>query len=140
MSLLNRRRLKEIAHTRLRDANVLVRGKRYAGAYYVCGYVVECALKACIAKQTKNGDFPDKNTVNSSYTHNLMKLVRIAGLQTRLDAEAAADTIFEQNWAIVKDWSENSRYWKHNRQEARSLYEAIADNNHGVLRWISQYW
>ena len=140
MSLLNRRRLRELVQTKLSDVNVLIKGKRYDGAYYVCGYVVECALKACIAKQTKRGDFPDKNTVDASYTHNLTRLVGIAGLQSKLDEDAAADKTFEQNWAIVKDWSENSRYQKHTRQETQALYEAIVDNGHGVLRWIKRYW
>ena len=140
MSLLNRRRLKELAQTRLSDAKLLMKGRRYDGAYYVCGYVIECALKACIAKQTKRSDFPDKNTVDASYTHSLTKLVGIAGLQPQLDAEAAADNTFEQNWGIVKDWSENSRYQKHTRQEAQALYEAIVDNRHGVLQWIRRHW
>jgi len=140
MSLLNRRKLKELALTRLSDAKLLMKGKRYDGAYYVCGYVVECALKACIAKQTKRSDFPDKNTVEASYTHSLTKLVGIAGLKPQLDTEAAADRIFEQNWGIVKDWSENSRYQKHAQQEAQALYEAIVDNTHGVLQWIRRHW
>lgn len=140
MSLLNRRRLKELAQTRLNDAKLLMKGRRYDGAYYVCGYVIECALKACIAKQTKRSDFPDKNTVDASYTHSLTKLVGIAGLQQQLDAEAAADKAFEQNWGIAKDWSENSRYQKHTRQEAQALYEAIVGNRHGVLQWIRRHW
>ena len=29
-------------------------------AYYLCGYAVDGRLKACIAKQTRRYDFPDK--------------------------------------------------------------------------------
>ena len=32
-------------------------------AYYMIGYCVECALKACIAKQIRRFDFPDKKLV-----------------------------------------------------------------------------
>jgi hypothetical protein len=46
------------------------------GAYYLAGYAVECALKACIAKETKRYEFPDKKRVDSSYSHNLDLLVK----------------------------------------------------------------
>ena len=52
----------------------MLKAKQYAGAYYLLGYSVECALKACIAKQTKKHDFPDKEVVKKSYVHNLVKL------------------------------------------------------------------
>lgn len=137
---LNRRKLKELALMRIRDAEVLLKGKRYGGAYYLCGYAVECALKACIAKQTHRYDFPDKRTVKDSYVHNLTELIKLAGLEGKLDNEGREDIWFELSWAIVKDWSERSRYQKHNKKEAQALYEAVSDINHGVLKWISQNW
>ncbi len=53
----------------------------FDGAYYLADYAVECALKACIAKGTQRGDFPDKKTVDSSYTHNLNDLIKVARLE-----------------------------------------------------------
>jgi len=140
MSLLNRYSLRKLAQIRLSDADALMKGRRYDGAYYICGYAVECALKACIAKQTKRSDFPDKKTVDLSYTHNLTQLMRIAGLQSKLEKDATADKTFEQNWSIVKDWTEESRYQLHSRLEARDIYESIADNSHGVFQWIKRCW
>jgi HEPN domain-containing protein len=35
---------------------VLLEAGLYAGAYYLAGYAVECALKACIAKKTARGN------------------------------------------------------------------------------------
>ena len=137
---LNRSKLKELALMRLRDAEVLLKGKRYGGAYYLCGYAVECALKAGIAKKTNRYDFPDKDAVNDNYTHSLTKLIKVAGLQGKLDDECHKDKLFDQNWTIVKDWSEHSRYHKHNQQEVQALYEAVSDINHGVIQWISQNW
>src|SRR5919106_3680906 len=40
-----------------------------SGAYYLAGYAVECGLKACIAKQVRRHEFPDRTTVNQSHTH-----------------------------------------------------------------------
>jgi HEPN domain-containing protein len=106
---VNRNALQEIALIRLREAKALLDNNQYDGAYYLSGYAVECALKSYIAKQTKRHDFPNKKIVNESYTHNLIQLVRVAGLQTALDQEMQRDAIFVVNWTIVKDWAEDSR-------------------------------
>jgi len=137
---MNRKDLKELARIRLREARVLLRNEQYEGAYYLCGYVVECGLKACIAKHTKQYDFPDKDTVNASYTHSLTTLVKVAGLKPAWDQEIKGDPEFEINWAVVKEWSETSRYERHTKKEAQDLYSAITNKNHGVLRWIKQHW
>lgn len=137
---MNRDDLRELAHIRLEDARVLLENKRYEGAYYLCGYVVECGLKACIAKRTKQYDFPDKNLVGKVFTHNLERLVELAGLKPDLDQEIKKDRIFKFNWLVVKDWSEEIRYQKHGEKKANGLYSAITDERGGVLQWIKKYW
>ncbi len=136
---MNRRDLKNLALTRLKEVEVLLNNRQYSGAYYLSGYVIECALKACIAKQTQRFDFPDKKTVMESYTHDLEKLVKVAKLDTQLKS-LLNDPEFSLRWSMVKDWSEESRYQKHNRQEALDIYSAITDPNHGVLQWLQQHW
>ncbi|WP_445248940.1 HEPN domain-containing protein [Microcoleus sp. OTE_8_concoct_300] len=81
---MNRRDLQNIALTRIKEVEVLLNNRQYSGAYYLSGYVIECALKACIAKQTKKFDFPDKKTVMDSYTHDLEKLVKVAKIEKQL--------------------------------------------------------
>ncbi|GAG05743.1 unnamed protein product [marine sediment metagenome] len=137
---MDRNDLRELALIRFKEARVLLKNGNYEGAYYICGYVIECGLKACIAKQTRRYDFPDKKTVDESYTHDLTKLIKIAGLELTLDNEMRKDQVFGRYWATAKDWSEQSRYERHAEKEAQNLYSAIADRKHGVLRWIKQYW
>jgi HEPN domain-containing protein len=137
---VNIKDLKEMSEVRLTEAKSLLNGRHYDGAYYLAGYVVECALKACIVKQTKRYDFPNKKIAIDSYTHDLNQLVRVAGLQTALTAEIRRDANFEVNWAIVKDWSEESRYERHDAAAAKGLYFAIADTKHGVLKWLKRHW
>jgi len=79
---VNRRDLQNIALTRLKEVEVLLENRQYSGAYYLSGYVIECALKACIAKQTRKFDFHDKKTAIESYTHDLEKLVKVAKLDS----------------------------------------------------------
>jgi len=97
-------------------------------------------LKACIARQFREYDFPDKKTVNDSYTHDLTKLVKIAGLERERErAEDAADD-FKLNWATVKDWSEESRYEQRSEAQATAILEAIRNAQFGVMQWITQHW
>jgi HEPN domain-containing protein len=104
------------------------------------GYAVECALKSCIAKKTKRYDFPDRRIVIDSYTHDLNQLIKVSGLQREIDLEMRRDREFEVNWAIVKDWSEGSRYERRDAATAKSLYKAVADSRHGVLKWLKRHW
>ena len=136
---MNRQDLQNLALTRLKEVEVLLNNHQYSGAYYLSGYVIECALKACIAKQTQEFDFPDKKTVMDSYTHDLEKLVKVAKLDTQLKS-LLNDTNFSLRWLEVRDWSEESRYQTHNRQKALDIYSAITDPNHGVLQWLQQHW
>lgn len=137
---LNRATLQQLARVRLREARTLLDRGYYDGAYYLAGYAVECGLKACIARKTRRYDFPDKRVVNDSYTHALGKLVRVAGLELELERQSRRARTFEQNWAVVKDWTEESRYQTIDRRKARDLYSAITSRQHGVMRWLRQHW
>jgi hypothetical protein len=66
---------------RLREARGLIDLQMYDGAYYLAGYAVECALKTCIAKGTRRHEFPEKQKVISSHTHDLWDLVKLAKLK-----------------------------------------------------------
>jgi hypothetical protein len=102
---------------------------------------VECGLKACIAKQIREHDFPDRNFIQDSYTHDLSKLLGLAGLREEHRKKAEQDKNFALNWAVVKDWSEKDRYsMQIQEQKARDLIEAITDPNSGVLPWLKMFW
>lgn len=137
---MNRNDFKKLTSVRLKDTRALLKSGNYNGAYYLCGYSIECGLKACIAKQTNRYDFPNLNVVKESYTHDLVKLIKTAGLSMKLDAEMKGDKSFGINWSVVKDWSEKSRYEKRSADDAKDLYSAVADKKHGVLQWIKRYW
>jgi AbiV family abortive infection protein len=138
---VNRTDLQTLTETRLREAKVLLDAGEYSGAYYLCGYVVECAIKACIAKRTTEHDFPDKKRVEQSYSHDISnKLLAAAGLQQELESHIDEDADFAANWAVVKDWTEESRYEIHDQRKAGDFYTAVADATHGVLAWLKTVW
>lgn len=84
---MNRSELQEISRIRINEAATLLRAGQYAGAYYLAGYSVECALKVCIAKQTKKYDFPNKELAIKVWVHDLEKLIKLAGLWPKLDRD-----------------------------------------------------
>ena len=112
----------------------------FDGAYYLAGYAVECALKACIAKETRRGEFPDRKTVESRHSHNLSQLIKVAGLDEAYLENAGKDPAFGNNWDFVVTWSEQSRYRRHRPEAAQALLAAVSDRRHGVIPWIKQQW
>lgn len=137
---MNKNELEVLSAIRIKEAEVLLKADCYHGAYYLAGYSLECALKACIAKQIKQFDFPDKKLTNDSYTHDLAKLLITAGLKQELIREENENINFKLNWSVVNKWSEESRY-DHSvqRQDAKDLYEAITENESGILEWLKKY-
>jgi HEPN domain-containing protein len=137
---VDRPELQALAKVRLREANALLRIGMSDGAYYLAGYAVECALKACIAKGSKRYEFPDKKKVESSHSHNLRELIRVAGLDELRIERAARDSDFRTNWALAQGWSEQSRYQRHPPESARALIGAVGERHHGIISWIKQHW
>ncbi|MFN2571351.1 MAG: DNA-binding protein [Gemmatimonadales bacterium] len=138
---MNRVELQVLADIRVGDAALLLQGARYPGAYYVAGYAVECALKAAIAKQIREHDFPEKKLVNDSHTHDLERLLAISGLKPQFDIRVAGDNAFAVNWTTVKDWNETTRYDGTIAEvKARDLFTAVTHQDHGVLPWLKTLW
>ena len=138
---MNRLDLQKTSQIRRSDARALLGARRYAGSYYLIGYAVECALKACIAKQIKRHDFPDKRLLRDAYTHNLATLVKLAGLQRDLEKDFQKNAALELNWTVAKDWSETKRYDPNiTEAQAKDLYSACVARKHGVLSWIKKRW
>jgi HEPN domain-containing protein len=53
---MNREDFQQLAESRLKEARALLTAELPDGAYYLAGYAIECALKACIAKRTQQHD------------------------------------------------------------------------------------
>lgn len=136
---MKRKDLLELANLRIKEAKVLLNMNCPEGSYYLAGYAAELALKACIARKTERYEFPDKMRVQSSYTHDLVKLVKVAGLDAELDEATGKDHDLRENWMVVKGSSEQSRYMRPSREEAEVLLDALSNRKHGVYRWLRHY-
>lgn len=137
---LHRKDFKTLARLRAKDARTLVRSGNEQGAYYLAGYAVECALKACIARKTKRSEFPPgpQEVRDNFYTHDLRMLLKTAGLEKQLEKDMILNPALATNWNTVKGWDEQSRY-SCSGLNGTDMCKAIRGAN-GVLRWIKQHW
>ena len=106
--VLSAANLKAIARARLADTDALLKAGRFDGSSYLCGYVVEMALKARICKTLKWPGFPDKRSefegLQSFKTHDLDVLLRLSGREQYTKAN-----LFPE-WTIVSQWNPEARY------------------------------
>lgn len=139
---MNRTDWQQLADVRIAEAIALLNlnPPMPDGAYYLAGYAVECALKACIAKTYNQHDWPERQFVNKSHTHDLTELVVAAGLDVTRKADTDGNPALAQNWLIVEDWSERSRYKRHSQADAQRLINAVNDAINGVLPWVKVHW
>jgi HEPN domain-containing protein len=139
---VNRTQLRQLAEDRILDAERLLSGGRWSGAYYLAGYAVECGLKACIMVHVEaiGAIFQDRKYSQKCWTHDLEDLLALSNLKPTLDADTAANAILSGNWALARDWDETSRYRQIPEPEARTMYAAIADQPDAVLTWIRIHW
>ena len=138
---MNKTDLEALVEIRVSEAMALLESNKYEGAYYLIGYAIECALKACIAKQVNQYDFPNKQLANKSHTHKLNELLGVAGLKQKLTEKENQDNEFKLNWAVVKDWSEASRYeCLIEETKATDLFAAATNENSGILAWLKTFW
>ena len=134
---------RRIADERVLDAQALLDRQRWGAAYYLAGYAVECGLKACVvAFVEQNADviFREKEYSKQCWTHDIEKLVALAGLKSQRDADIAVNAVLDDNWLIVRDWTEVARYETATQPKAENLYQAVTDTANGVLPWIRNHW
>lgn len=141
MTKVSRGTLQKLSSLRRKEAAALIKQKHYAAAYYLLGYSVECALKACVAKQIQRYEFPDKSFAQRAHTHSLEELFGLSGLRSDFEKDRKINRTLDLNWAVVKDWKSDARYeLGTTRQQAQDFYAACTSRTNGVLTWIRARW
>ena len=139
--IVTRADFRHLSIERLQEAEALLAIGKWGGAYYLAGYAVELALKACIINlRMATYAFPEKSFSQNCYTHDLGQLVGLSGLGDAHKAAMEADPDLKTHWMTVRDWLESTRYCRIEEVEARDFHRAITDDEHGVLSWIRNYW
>ena len=106
--------LMHIAERRRGDVRMLLRNKRYDGAVYLVGYVVECMLKAAICQWIGEERLPERYM-----THDLNWL--------REQAVITMESHLRKQWQNVEIWNVTVRYYSQviSAQSARQFIDAM---------------
>jgi HEPN domain-containing protein len=121
--MISTKELRAIARARFRDAEVLLRAKRFDAAWYLCGYAIELALKSRICRTLKWPGFPDSakefEGLQSVKTHNLGILLRFSGVEVRVKAKHM------QEWSVARKWNPEQRYRANRMSTAQEAAEMV---------------
>jgi hypothetical protein len=121
--------LKYLSGQRLKDAEVLFRKNRNAGAVYLMGYALELSFKRKICQTLGfSGGFPESPadfsiyaiqtnnfTANTGITLNQVRQIKNHDLSKLLIFSGVESTVLSshyKDWLTVKDWTPEDRYKK----------------------------
>jgi len=140
--MATRQQLRELALLRLQEAEALFQTGLYDGCAYLCGYVIELALKARICATLGVNVYPEKGSRlrDAMKSHVLDDLGLLAGMGHDL-TPARPDLI--ANWSFLIEWKPEWRYnqkGSYDRKAAQKLLDAVRSRPDGVLTCISARW
>jgi len=140
--LLTRQELQQLSKLRLTEAEGLCAKKLYDGSAYLCGYVVEFALKARICRLLKLSTYPESGEMGRLFkTHDFDVLKILAGLAG--DISVSKNKALFDNWSIATSWKPEHRYSPKgscDKKRAEEILASIRDVPDGVLTWLSRRW
>jgi HEPN domain-containing protein len=142
--MITHKNLKSIAFMRLKEAKVLYKNKLYDGAAYLCGYVVEAALKARICKNLNIKSYPDDGNLKTIFSsHDFDRLLLLSGLSEEISLSNKRNQQLFQNWSLLTAWRPERRYipkGTHKKEDLKSMFKALEDRKSGFLTWIKKSW
>jgi len=139
--MATRRELQRLACLRLKEAEALSDAGCYDGCAYLCGYVVELALKAAICATLGIDSYPDKGSRlrEALKTHDFDDLKLMAGMERAFTVNQSRFV----NWSAASKWKPERRYdpeGTYSQAAAKEILDAVRSYPDGVLACISQRW
>jgi HEPN domain-containing protein len=133
--------LRALAALRLREAEALFEVGLYDGCAYLCGYVVELALKARICATLGVAEYPERDRFRGAFlTHDFDDLKLLAGMENEF---TAVRPVLLANWSIASKWKPEQRYdpeGTYDRAAAEKILDAVRSRPDGVFSCISSRW
>lgn len=124
--MISLKELQNLCKDRIKEAEALVDAKLYDGAYYLCGYAVEIAIKKRICKTLRwSSGYPKADSefknLASFKTHDLDILLHLSGIEDKIKQH------FFFEWSIVTAWKPEIRYASRtkNEQMAKGMLQAV---------------
>jgi HEPN domain-containing protein len=145
--MATRLQLQELALLRLQEAEVLYASGLFEGCAYLCGYVVELALKARVCALIGVDDYPDNfggRLERAFRTHDLNELKLLSGMQEEITPRnRPINQALYSNWSVASKWTTARRYepkGSYDGMSAQEMLEAVRAKPDGVLECISHRW
>lgn len=137
--MATRDELRSLANLRLKEAEALFAAGLYDGCVYLCGYVVELALKARICTLLGVSQYPEEK-MKAFKTHDFDELLLLAGLENEISVKSKQ---LNRNWSKATAWKPEWRYrpaGKIDRGLAQGALDAIRADPDGVFTWLRKRW
>jgi HEPN domain-containing protein len=137
--MATRQELQALARLKLREAETLFGASFYDGCAYLCGYVVELALKARICATLGLNEYPETRFRGLFKSHNFDDLKLLAGMEQEFSTRPE----LLANWSLASEWTPERRYepeGTYDRAAAEEILNAIRTEPDGVLACISVHW
>jgi hypothetical protein len=141
--MVTRQQLRDLSLLRLREAETLFTAGLFDGSAYLCGYVVELALKARICATLGVNEYPENGSrrlKDALWSHDFDDLKLLAGMEHEF---SATRPVLLANWSIASKWEPGRRYepvGTYNQAAAQEILDAIRAKPDGVLECISSRW
>ncbi len=138
-SPLTDRQLWEVAERWAKDARVSARhGGSPEAIYLAAGLALECALKAIAMRRDGLATFPARRDRRDFYSHDLRKLIGLAGVKADIDAAKGGGVPVADHWMIALNWRIEKRYGLGmDDDEARSMLECVVEPHTGLFGWLA---
>lgn len=152
----NPEEIKQLAQTRLEEAEILCQNGKFDGAYYLAGYSIELTLKARLCEKLEIDnlfDYSDKqdedvNVIRKNFkTHDISQLLIFCGLFKKLQRDKAHNSSLMKTCGDFiapsnknNKWSEQVRYSFSIGGQFKEIFVtdfiALLKNPQGLLEWI----
>jgi len=95
-----------------------------------------------------DANYPDKGELTKVFfTHKFDLLIVLAGLEKQLTEKRNTEPTFDDNWSLITGgslaWKEDLRYEKIGTakpEDLEALFNALIDEDYGVLTWLQERW
>ncbi len=137
--MATRRDLQKLSCLRLKEAEALFSAACYDGCAYMCGYIVELALKAAVCATLGVEEYPEGRLKGALRTHNFDDLKLLAGMEQTFTTNPSRLA----NWSFASEWKPERRYepqGTYDQVAAKAILDAVRDYPDGVLACISSHW
>lgn len=114
---------------RLQDAKCLQEAGRFQGSIYLCGYALECQLKANVCTARRVGFLEEREA--KILGHELARVLDEAGLRRKLNENEDLRTAF---YRIANRWSTGIRY--SGSGSSRRECEQFLSESVDLLSWL----